>query len=88
MSLVTFPANYAVAITKSDTVDIEPPVPGNPQRLTDAVWVGGAGVVVAVFENDSTAAFTCIAGTVLPVAIKRVNSTNTTATLMVALYRV
>jgi hypothetical protein len=75
------PYNRAFAITKSDTVNI-------PQGLTDAVYVGGAGIVVAVFQDDSTAQFTCVAGQILPVKVKRVNSTTTTATLMVALYTV
>ena len=71
--------NTALTITKSDTVNLD--------RLTDAVYVGGAGVVVAVFQNDSTAAFTCIAGQILPIRVKRINSTSTTATLMLALYQ-
>ena len=70
--------NEAVAITPSDTVDLP--------RLTDAVWVGGAGIVVAVFQNGSTAQFTCVAGSLLPLRLKRVNATSTTATLLVALY--
>lgn len=78
--------NFAAAITKSDTVNINP-FAGTPRQLTDAVYVGGAGVVVAVFQDDSTQAFTCVAGQVLPLAIKRVNSGSTTATLMVALYQ-
>jgi hypothetical protein len=72
--------NQAFAITKSDTVDIE-------QGLTDAVYVGGAGIVVAVFQDGKTAQFTCVAGQVLPIRVKRVNSTSTTATLMLALYQ-
>ncbi len=75
--------NRAVEITKSDTVNIVGPTP-----LTDAVWVGGAGIVVAVFENDRTAAFTCVAGSILPIRIKRINSGTTSATLCVALYHV
>ena len=71
--------NEALAITKSDSANLD--------RLTDAVYVGGAGIVVAVFQNDTTAAFTCIAGQLLPIRIKRVNSTTTTATLMLALYQ-
>lgn len=74
----------AFAITKSDTVDIEQYILLGP---TDAVYVGGAGVVVAVFPNGLTAQFTCVAGQVLPIAIKRVNSTTTTATLLLALYQ-
>lgn len=75
------PYNKAVAITKSDSVNF-PEVDGP----CASVFVGGAGVVVVVFEDDSTASFTCVAGEILPVRAKRVNSTNTTATLMVALY--
>lgn len=72
--------NQAEAITKSDTVNF-------PLGLCDAVYVGGAGVVVAVFQDGATASFTAVAGQVLPIRVKRVNSTNTTATLMVALYQ-
>jgi len=72
--------NRGFAITKSDTVDI-------PEGITDAVWVGGAGIVKAVFEDGSTAEFTCVAGTLLPLKIRRVYSATTTATLMVALYQ-
>lgn len=79
------PYNFAEAHTKSDTVDL---VAFKTKGPTDALWVGGAGIVVAVFEDGSTAQFTCVAGTVLPVAIKRVNSTTTTATLLVALWRI
>ena len=51
----------------------------------DAIYVGGAGVVVAIFEDGSSGAYTCIAGQVLPLKTIRVNSTSTTATLMRAL---
>lgn len=77
--MIVNPFNQAVAITKSDTVDFV-------EGLTEAIYVGGAGVVVVVFQDGSTASFTCVAGQVLPVRAKRVNSTNTTATLMLALY--
>lgn len=77
------PYNKAASITKSDTVNIN-----SDASLTDAIYVGGAGVVVVVFQDDTTAAFTCVAGQVLPVRAKRVNSTSTTATLMLALYRI
>jgi hypothetical protein len=77
--------NAAAAITKSDTVNF---VPVAGKTLCDAIYVGGAGIVVAVFQDDSTVSFTCIAGQILPVNAKRVNSTTTSATLMVALYQV
>jgi hypothetical protein len=78
--------NRAVAITPSDSADFVDNQ-GGP-ALTDAIYVGGAGIVVAVFQNSTTAQFTCVAGQILPVRCKRVNTTSTTATLMVALYQV
>lgn len=74
------PYNRAAVITKSDTVDL--PV------KADAVYVGGAGIVAAVLEDGSIVEFTAVAGQIIPIKVKRVNSTNTTATLMVALNRV
>lgn len=73
--------NRAFAITPSDSANIE-------QGSTDAIYVGGAGVVVAVFDDGKTANFTATAGATLPIRVKRINSTTTTATLMVALYQV
>jgi hypothetical protein len=73
--------NRAAAITKSDTVDI-------PEGLTDAVYIGGAGVTVFVFEDDSTVTMTCTAGQLLPLRVKRINSSVTASTLWVALYQV
>jgi hypothetical protein len=75
------PYTRAKLITKSDTVDFA--VQGT---YCDAIYVGGAGIVVAVLQDDTTAAFTCVAGQTLPIKAKRVNSTTTTATLMNALY--
>jgi hypothetical protein len=77
---MTLPYTKGIAITKSDSVDLA--------RPTHAIFVGGAGVVAVVFEDGTTADFTCVAGEILPVRAKRVNSTNTTATLMIALYQV
>ena len=67
-------------ITKSDTVNIEfgPP---------DAIYVGGAGIVALVFNNNEVQPITCVAGQTLCIAgVKRVNSATTTATVMNALY--
>ena len=44
--------------------------------------------MVAIFEDGSLAPFTVLAGAVLPLTCIRVNSTDTTATLMNALYQV
>ena len=73
-----------VAITKSDTVDI---AGAFGRELTDSIYCGGAGVAVVVFEDGTTASYTVAVGTVLEVAARRVNSTNTTATLLIAQYR-
>ena len=79
--------NKGVAIVKSDTVDFT--VQGNSgDGLTTGIYVGGAGVVAVVFQDGSVVNFTCVAGQVLEVAARRVNSTNTTATLLVAMYSV
>ena len=84
--------NKSTVITKSDTVNFD----GSTYSASastkaipaDAIFVGGAGVVVAIFEDGSLAPFTVLAGTVLPLKSIRVNSTSTTATLMNALYQV
>jgi hypothetical protein len=83
------PAPYAigVTVTTSDTIPIAPPSSYPSNALPDAIFVGGAGIVVVVWPDGSTSAFTCVAGEILPVRALRVNSTTTTATLMVALYR-
>jgi len=72
--------NKAAAITPSDATDIA-------GGVTEAVYVGGAGVVAAVFGDGTVVNFTAIAGATLPLKVKRINSTNTTATLLVALYQ-
>ena len=72
------------AITKSDSVNITNNL-GN-EEIPRAVWVGGAGVVAAVDVNGNVTNFTAVAGSVLPISPYRVNSTNTTATLLVALF--
>ena len=78
--MVTLPIyNDAVAITTSDTVDLP--------RPTDALWVGGAGIVVAVLQNGKTVNLTTLAGALVPLRVKRINATTTTATLIVALYQ-
>lgn len=83
--------NRAVAITKSDTVNYDGSTyaanAATKAIPADAIYVGGAGIVVAVFEDGSTVNFTAVAGQILPLKTIRVNSTTTTATLMAALYQ-
>ena len=79
----TQPYNVIRAITTSDANNLQP-VGG--RSCTDAIYIGGAGTLAVVQENDAVATFTCVAGQTLPVKAKRVNATGTTATLLNALY--
>jgi len=84
--------NRSILITKSDTVNFDGSTyaanAATKAIPADAIFVGGAGIVVAVFEDGSNTQFTVTAGTILPLKCIRVNSTTTTATLMNALYQV
>lgn len=72
-----FPAG-AAAITANDAVDL-------PQ--VSVVFVGGAGNVKVTTANGDDVTFSGVAaGMVLPVQVRRVWSTGTTATLMTAIY--
>lgn len=73
--------NLGVPFIPSDTVDF-------PRGLSDAIYVGGAGIAVVVFENGQTTFFTCTAGQTLPLKAKRINAASTTATLINVLYQV
>jgi hypothetical protein len=88
MSIVLVNFNKWRPITKSDTLNFDGTPSTKPERAfaCDAIFVGGAGVVVAVQQDGTIGAFTVVAGEMLPIKAIRVNSTDTTATLMVALY--
>ncbi len=58
----------------------------NFTELPKAIYVGVAGNVVAVGLDDVTATFAANAGQVIPIRPKRINSTSTTATGIIALY--
>lgn len=71
-------AQAFAAITKSDSTVL---------TGVRAIYVGGAGDVSVDDQNDVEVVFKAVpVGTTLWISPKRVNSTNTTATLMVALY--
>jgi len=83
MSDYSNPAIGGVTVTKHDSTNIAFPT-GSAGR---GLWVGGAGNVAFVGYNDSVVTIIGVpAGTLLPIQVKRVNSTNTTATNMVAFY--
>lgn len=73
------PAVSWAAVTPSDSA--------NMPAGCRSIYVGGAGNIVAVGWDNTVATFTAVpVGTVLPIQAKRINATNTTATLMIAMY--
>lgn len=73
-------ASNAVAVTPSDTVNYD----GQDAR---GLYIGGAGDVSLLTAAGKTVLFTgVLAGSILPIRHKRVNSTSTTATDLVALF--
>ena len=70
----------AVIVTPSDTADLA----AGP---TKGIYVGGAGNVVAILADGTTATFIALTvGVVHPISVKRVKATSTTATPILALY--
>ena len=74
------PAVGAAAVTPNDSTDLAV----SPAR---SLFIGGAGNLVVDTAAGDTVTFTGVtAGSILPVSVKRVRATNTTATSIVALY--
>ena len=74
------PFNLWPSVTPSDTVDL-------PGGVTHALWVGGAGDVAAVQQNGTVGVLAGVpAGSWLPLGVRRINATGTTATNIRALY--
>lgn len=69
----------AAAVTPSDTVDFT-------LGKCQALYVGGAGNIVAIVGGVAITFTAVPVGTVLRVSATRVNATSTTATGLVALY--
>ena len=77
------PAANAVVVTPSDSADL--------LFVTRGLFVGGAGNISVIMGDQAVDATTVtftgvLAGTILPIAVRRVRSTNTTATNIVALW--
>ena len=75
---LTGSATRSASVSPNDSTDLT--------NVTRALWVGGAGNVAVMLLDDS-AAVTFVgvaAGTLLPLRVRRVMSTNTTATNIVA----
>lgn len=75
------PGGSLAAVTPSDTVDL-------PGGIAKALWIGAAGAVAIIAENDTVAVTLAgaAAGQLIPIRTKRVKATGTTATSIVALF--
>lgn len=73
------PASDGLAVTPHDSTDLT--------TAGRALYVGVAGNVALVTTAGTVLTFVgVLAGSILPVRVSRVNSTNTTATDMIALF--
>lgn len=81
MGTITDPASVAVAVTPSDSADIS--ATGMRSR---GLYVGAAGNIACRMDNGDVTFVGCPAGLVLPIRTKRVLSTGTTATSIVAFF--
>ena len=77
MSVKTQPATHAKAITPHDSTNFD---------KCRAIYIGVSGDVVAIVDGSAVTFKNAVQGSVLPVEATRVNSTNTTATNLIALY--
>jgi hypothetical protein len=71
-------AKHAVAVTPSDTEDLA-------RTAHKGLYVGTTGNISVEMLGGGTALFSSVPVGILPIAVTRVNSTDTTATNIVAL---
>ena len=74
---LTSPASRAAAVTPNNTTDLT--------AVARALWIGGAGDVAVITAGGDTVTFVNASG-VLPVRVKRVLATGTSATGIVAVW--
>lgn len=76
----TSSAGSGVAVTPNDNTDLT--------NTTRAIYIGGAGNLAVILDRDTSAVtFLAVsAGAVLPIRVRRVMSTGTTATNILALH--
>lgn len=73
------------AVSPDDTADLPRYLPN--KLLTNALYVGVGGDVVAVAQNGQATTFSGVpSGATVRIGVRRINATNTTATNLVALY--
>lgn len=75
---INAPVRKAVTVTTSDTVDLD--------SVPRALWIGGDGDVAVIMADDTASVVLKNASGLVPVMVKRVLATGTTATYIVALY--
>lgn len=75
----TSAASHAVAVTPHDTTILT----GGTCR---SLYVGTTGNIAVLMASGATATFNSVPVGILPIQVQRVNSTNTTASNIVALY--
>jgi hypothetical protein len=77
-STLSDPASDAVAVTPSDTEDLA--------VYARSLFIGGDGDINVDMVDGTTVLFTAVkAGSVIPIRVKRVRATSTTATAIVGL---
>jgi hypothetical protein len=75
---LTAPARHGFAITPADGADLG--------ELTRALYVGGAGNITLVMASGAELLLSGVpAGSLLPLRVRRVKATGTTATALVGL---
>lgn len=73
------PGVGAFAVTPHDTNAVT--------KTTRALYVGGAGSVKVTMQDNTEVTFVAVpAGTILPIRVKKVWTTGTTATSMLGIY--
>lgn len=76
----TAPAIDAKSVTPNDSTDLS-------NSICRALYIGGAGNISLDTAEGTTLTFSALqAGTILPLQVKRVRATSTTATDIIALY--
>ena len=81
----TNPAERANEVTKSDSISIMNS--SSVAEMPRALYVGGGGSITLVTgDNDTVTLMGVLGGSLLPIRVKRVNNTGTSATDIVALF--
>lgn len=90
------PARRAIAVTKSDTLDVTDQAGDAAPCYAMGLYIGVSGDVAVITAGDqtgtgnvgTTVTFKAVPVGILNVQVRRVMSTNTTATNMVGLYQI